>query len=80
MSEYDISYANIKATNKLLKRIKQYIESDFYVEFSPPENCSSEEDYVYGIQDALISLYDKILFSYADKSQYRIMDNRALFN
>jgi len=80
MSKYNISYANIQATKDLLKRIKEYIESDFYSEFSPPEDCSSEEDYVYGIQDALINLYDKILFSYADKSQYRIMDNRDLFD
>lgn len=80
MSKYNISYANIQATNKLLKRIKQYIESDFYTEFSPPEDCSSEEDYVYGIQNELEELYDKLLLKYADKTQYRIMDNRELFN
>lgn len=78
MSKYEISYANIKATKDLLKRIKEYVESGFYSEFSPPEENSSEEDYIYGIQDAIIDLYDKILFSFADKSQYRIMDNREL--
>lgn len=80
MIKYDIQYANIQATKDLLKRIKEYIESDFYSEFSPPEESSSEEDYVYGIHDAIIDLYDKILFSFADKSQYRIMDNRTLFD
>lgn len=80
MIKYDIQYANIHATKDLLKRIKEYIESDFYSEFSPPEQDSSEEDYVYGIYDAIIDLYDKILFSFADKSQYRIMDNRELFD
>lgn len=80
MSKYNISYANIKATKDLLKRIKEYIESDFYIEFSPPEECSSEEDYVYGIQNELEELYVKLLLKYADKTQYRIMDNRELFN
>ncbi len=80
MRQYNISYNNILATQVLLKKIKDYIESDFYMDFSPPEECSSEEYYVYGIQDELISLYNKILKEYADETQYILMDNRELFD
>lgn len=79
MLKYEIKYSNILALKDLLERIKDYIESDFYMEFSPPEDNSSEEDFVYGIQNELEQLYDKLLLQYADKTQYRLMDNRDLF-
>ena len=79
MLKYEVKYSNILALKDLLERIKDYIESDFYMEFSPPEDNSSEEDFVYGIQNELEQLYDKLLLQYADKTQYRLMDNRDLF-
>lgn len=80
MIKYEIKYENILALMRLLKQLKDYIESDFYMEFSPPEENSSEEDFVYGIQDELEGLYCKLLLQYGDKTQYRIMDNRELFD
>lgn len=79
MIKYKVKYENILALMRLLKQLKDYIESDFYMEFSPPEENSSEEDFVYGIQDELEGLYNKLL-QHADKTQYRIMDNRELFD
>lgn len=48
MPKYEIKYDNIIALKKLLERLKDYIESDFYSEFSPPNDNSTEEDFVYG--------------------------------
>lgn len=80
MIKYEIKYENILALMRLLKQLKDYIESDFYMEFSPPEENSSEEDFVYGVQNELEELYCKLLLQYADKTKYRIMDNRELFD
>lgn len=80
MAKYEVKYANIKALKDLLKRLKEYIESDFYVEFVPPEENSSEEDFVYGIQNELKGLYCKLLLQYSDNTQYGIMNNIELFS
>lgn len=80
MSKYEVEYANIIALNKLLKRLKDYIESDFYNEFSPPNVNSTEEDFIYGIHGELIKLHRKLYAEYADKSQYKIVNNRQLFD
>lgn len=80
MAKYEIKYDNLKALKNLLDRLKDYIESDFYMEFSPPNEDSTEEDFVYGIQDELIKLHCKLYSEYADETQYKIVNNRELFD
>lgn len=80
MAKYEIKYDNIIAFKKLLERLKNYIESDFYSEFSPPNDNSTEEDFVYGIQEELMKLYKKLYAEYANETQYKIVNNRELFD
>lgn len=80
MAKYEVKYDNIKALKKLLEKLKEYIEVDFYSEFVPPNEDSTEEDFVYGIQCELMKLHHKLYSEYADETQYNIMNNRELFN
>lgn len=80
MAKYEIKYDNLKALKRLLDKLKDYIELDFYSEFSPPNEDSTEEDFVYGIQNELIKLHRKLYSEYADETQYKIVNNRELFD
>lgn len=69
MNKYiDVQYANILAARDLLNKIKDYIESDFYMEFCPPENID-DETFVYNIQDMIMDLWQSIKDE-ADKTEY----------
>lgn len=71
MSKYtDVQYTNIIAARNLLNKIRNYIEQDFYNEFSPPENIN-DETFVYNIQDMIMDLWQSIKDE-ADKTEYSL--------
>ena len=69
MIKYNVQYHNAKAAMRLLNKIKDYVESDFYSDFSPPEEAGSEEDFVYGVQNCFIRLWVDIKHL-ANQTQY----------